>query len=66
MTLTLQPVRVATGFGEEGMLVLDEKQWLVAVLEHRTFRWTHHQQPRDGPRIAKMQNSLDPTSRPML
>jgi hypothetical protein len=32
MTLTLQPVRVATGLDEEGMLVLDEKQRLVAVL----------------------------------
>ena len=32
MSLTLQPVRVATGFDEEGMLVLDEGQRLVAVL----------------------------------
>ena len=32
MTLTLQPIRVATGFDEEGMMVLDEKQRLVAVL----------------------------------
>jgi hypothetical protein len=32
MSLTLQPVRVATGFDEEGMLVLDERQRLVAVL----------------------------------
>lgn len=32
MTLTLQPIRVATGFDEEGMLVLDEAQRLVAVL----------------------------------
>jgi hypothetical protein len=30
MTFTLQPMRVATGFDEEGMLVLDEKSgwWL--------------------------------------
>jgi hypothetical protein len=32
MTLTLQPIRVATGFDEEGMIVLDEKQRLLAVL----------------------------------
>jgi hypothetical protein len=32
MSLSLQPVRVATGFDEEGMLVLDEEQRLVAVL----------------------------------
>jgi hypothetical protein len=32
MTLTLQPIRVATGFDEDGMLVLDEEQRLVAVL----------------------------------
>ncbi len=31
MTLTLLAIRVATGFDEEGMLVLDEKR-LVAVL----------------------------------
>ena len=34
MTLTLQSVRVATGFDEEGMMVLDEEQRLVAVLTH--------------------------------
>jgi hypothetical protein len=32
MTLTLQPTRVATGFDEEGMMVLDGEQRLVAVL----------------------------------
>ncbi|KLK89913.1 hypothetical protein AA309_28740 [Microvirga vignae] len=32
MTLTLQPVRVATGSDEEGMLVFDAEQRLVAVL----------------------------------
>ncbi|HEY8383772.1 MAG TPA: hypothetical protein VIL09_16645 [Microvirga sp.] len=32
MSLTLQPVRVATGFDEEGVLVLDDEQRLVAVL----------------------------------
>jgi hypothetical protein len=32
MSFTLQPIRVATGFDEEGMMVLDEKQRLVAVL----------------------------------
>jgi hypothetical protein len=31
MTLTLQPIRVVTGFDEEGMMVLD-RQRLVAVL----------------------------------
>jgi hypothetical protein len=31
MTLTLQPIRVATGFDEDGMMVLD-RQRLVAVL----------------------------------
>ena len=34
MTLTLQPIRVATGFDEDGMLVLDEEQRLLAVLVH--------------------------------
>ena len=32
MSLTLQPIRVATGFDDEGMMVLDEEQRLVAVL----------------------------------
>jgi hypothetical protein len=32
MSFTLQPIRVATGFDEEGMMVLDEQQRLVAVL----------------------------------
>jgi hypothetical protein len=32
MTLTLQPVRVNTGFEEEGVLVFDERQRLLAVL----------------------------------
>ncbi len=32
MTLTLNPIRVATGFDEDGMLVLDEQQRLTAVL----------------------------------
>jgi hypothetical protein len=32
MSFTLHPVRVATGFDEEGMLVLDGEQRLVAVL----------------------------------
>jgi hypothetical protein len=32
MSLTLQPIRVATGFDEEGMMVLDERQRLVVVL----------------------------------
>ncbi len=32
MPLTLQPIRMATGFDEEGTLVLDEEQRLVAVL----------------------------------
>ncbi len=32
MTLTLQPIRVATGFDEEGMMILDGEQRLVAVL----------------------------------
>ncbi len=32
MSLTLQPIRVATGFDEEGMMVLDEEQRLMAVL----------------------------------
>jgi hypothetical protein len=34
MSLTLQPVRVNTGFEEEGVLVFDERQRLVAVLVH--------------------------------
>jgi hypothetical protein len=32
MSLRLQPIRVATGFDEEGMLVFDEEQRLLAVL----------------------------------
>jgi hypothetical protein len=32
MTLTLRPIRGATGFDEEGMMLLDEEQRLVAVL----------------------------------
>ena len=32
MSYSLQPVRVATGFDEEGMMVFDERQQLVAVL----------------------------------
>ena len=32
MTFILQPIRVATGFDEEGMMVLDEEHRLVAVL----------------------------------
>jgi len=32
MSFSLQPVCVATGFDEEGMLVLDEEQRLLAVL----------------------------------
>ena len=34
MNFTLQPIRVATGFDEEGMMVLDEEQRLLAVLVH--------------------------------
>jgi hypothetical protein len=36
MTLTLQPIRVATGFDEEGTLVLDEEQRLVARTRTRS------------------------------
>jgi hypothetical protein len=32
MTLSVEPIRVATGFDEEGMMVLDEEKRLVAVL----------------------------------
>jgi hypothetical protein len=34
MSLTLQSVRVGTGSDEEGMLVFDDDQRLVAVLTH--------------------------------
>jgi hypothetical protein len=34
MSLTFQPILVATGFDEEGVLVLDEEQRLLAVLTH--------------------------------
>jgi hypothetical protein len=34
MSLTLQPVRVGTGSDEEGMLVFDDDQRLVAELTH--------------------------------
>ncbi|WP_134495983.1 hypothetical protein [Microvirga pakistanensis] len=39
MTLTFHPTRVATGFDEEGMLVFDEEQRLVAVLTHLSDRY---------------------------
>ena len=32
MSLTLRPIRVATGFDEDGMMVLDEEHRLLAVL----------------------------------
>ena len=38
MGVTLQPVRVNTGFEEEGVLVFDEQQRLVAVLIHLSDR----------------------------
>ena len=34
MSLSLQPMRVATGFDEEGMLVFNGHRRLVAVLAH--------------------------------
>ncbi len=34
MTMTFQPVRVANGSDEEGLLAFDEEQRLVAVLTH--------------------------------
>ena len=34
MSLTLQPVRVGTGSDEEGLLVFDDDQRLLAVLTH--------------------------------
>ena len=34
MRLTLQPVRVGNGSDEEGMLVFDDDQRLVAVVTH--------------------------------
>lgn len=47
MSLTLQPIRVATGFDEEAMMVLDEEQRLVAVLVrlsdgNKVARWQWH------------------------
>ncbi len=39
MSLIFQPIRVATGFDEEGMLVFDEEQRLVAVLTHLADRY---------------------------
>jgi hypothetical protein len=36
------------------------------TLKHRTFKRTHYQQLRDESKITDMQNSLVPTSRPML
>lgn len=38
MALTLQPIRVATGDDEEGMLVIDDEGRLVAVLTHLSER----------------------------
>ncbi len=34
MSLSLQPVQVGTGHDEEGVLVFDESQRLIAVLTH--------------------------------
>jgi hypothetical protein len=34
MSLTLQPVRVGNGSDEEGLLIFDEEQRLLAVLTH--------------------------------
>ncbi len=34
MSINLQPIRVATGSDEGGMLVLDEEQRLLVVLTH--------------------------------
>jgi hypothetical protein len=39
MTLTLQPVQVANGSDEEGMLVFDASRRLVAVLTHLSDRY---------------------------
>jgi hypothetical protein len=39
MSLTLQPVRVGTGSDEEGMLVFDDDQRLLAVLTHLGDRY---------------------------
>ncbi len=39
MNLTFQPVRVATGFDEEGILVFDEDHRLRAVLTHLSERF---------------------------
>jgi hypothetical protein len=44
MKLTLQPVRVATGIDEEGMLVFDAERRLVAVLT----RLTEHHEAASG------------------
>jgi hypothetical protein len=38
MSLTLQPIRVNTGFEEEGVLVFDEHQRLLAVMVHLSDR----------------------------
>lgn len=38
MTLALQPVRVATGSDEEGVLVFDQDRRLLAVLTHLSDR----------------------------
>ena len=38
MSLALQPVRVNTGFEEEGVLVFDAQQRLVVVLVHLSDR----------------------------
>jgi hypothetical protein len=38
MSPTLQPVRVHTGFEEEGVLVFDEQRRLMAVLVHLSDR----------------------------
>jgi hypothetical protein len=39
MSLSLQPVRVGTGSDEEGLLVFDDDQRLVAVLTHLGDRY---------------------------
>ncbi len=35
-------------------------------LKHQTFEWTHHQRLRYGSRLAEMQNSSGPLTRPIL
>ena len=61
MSLTLQPVRVATGSDEEGMLVFDADQRLVAVLVHLSEgNWVAPGRPPLGADCSRLKGGSHP------